>query len=235
VDYTDDRLDPRAGLRLEVAQKTPTIEQDFLSQYTVTDYNVTGYIPVRKWDTIALNVFVSDARVTKKGLTDFAALQQVAGLGCDAYPPGPAQDQCKITEAEHLSQQIAANEHGTATSLGGTQHLRAFPNGRFYAGHALFYGAEYRWNLTDERTPFDIFIARGVRTGLQLAFFAEKGGVADDPAELSKHLRSSYGMGFRVVLSGVILRADYATGEEGNVFQLFINYPWGMFSVDNPG
>jgi hypothetical protein len=33
----------------------------------------------------------------------------------------------------------------------------------------------------------------------------------------------------------VIIRLDYAQGEEGFQSQLFITYPWSMFSVDQPG
>ena len=235
LDWTDDRLDPRVGLRVEVVRRRPRIDDPLRSEYDVQDYNITGYIPFRQWDTLALNVYRSDAIVTHKGVTDYATLQALAGLNCGALPPGPEQQACLATEAKQLSLLIASNEHGTATSLGGTQRLRSYPNYRFYAGHAFFYGAEYRWNLTDEHTPFDIFIAKGVRTGLQVAFFAEQGTVSDDPGELYHNLRTSYGTGFRVVLSGVVIRADAATGDEGSVFQLFINYPWSTFSVDSPG
>jgi hypothetical protein len=37
------------------------------------------------------------------------------------------------------------------------------------------------------------------------------------------------------VLSGIVIRADFAQGNEGSQFQLFITYPWSMFSVDSPG
>jgi len=130
---------------------------------------------------------------------------------------------------------LANNQYGTATALGGTQRLRSFENGRFYAGQALFYGIEYRWNLTDERTPFNIYVAKGVRTGIQLAAFWERGTVADHSSELFKDGRSSYGIGARLVLSGVVIRFDLARGNEGVQTQLFITYPWSMFSVDNPG
>jgi len=100
---------------------------------------------------------------------------------------------------------------------------------------ALFYGIEYRWNLTDERTPFNIYVAKGVRTGIQLAAFWERGTVADHSSELFKDGRSSYGIGARLVLSGVVIRFDLARGNEGVQTQLFITYPWSMFSVDNPG
>ena len=98
----------------------------------------------------------------------------------------------------------------------------------------MFYGAEYRWNLTDERTPFNIYIAKGVRTGIQLAAFCERGMVADEFGDLLKDGRTSYGVGARLVLSGVIIRLDLAHGDEGAKSQLFITYPWSMFSVDNP-
>ena len=100
------------------------------------------------------------------------------------------------------------NEYGTASSLGGTQRLRSFENNRYYAGNALFYDVEYRWNLTDEYTPFNYYVAKGIRTGLQLAFFSEQGSVSDKFNDLLKKRRTSYGVGFRLILSGVIIRAD---------------------------
>lgn len=235
IDLTDDRLDPRSGIRFEAAAKLPKVSDDLLSKYYVTDINFTGYIPMRnRRDTLVMNLFRSDAHVTDRGETDFATLQSLRGLGCDKLPTVAEQNSCYRIEAQFLNEMIAANRYGTATALGGTQRLRSFDNARFYAGHALSYGIEYRWNLTDENTPFDIFIAKGVRTGIQLAVFAERGAVAESAADLFNHQKSSYGVGFRVVMSGIVLRADYATGDEGDQFQLFISYPWSMFSVDSP-
>lgn len=235
IDLTDDRIDPRAGVRLEIASRLPSSNSQDSSEYFVNDYNLTGYVPTRKWDTLALNLFYSRAHVTREGLTDPALLQQRYGLNCAQYPAGPDRDACQATEDRLLAGWLANNRYGTATSLGGTQRLRSFENGRFYAGQALFYGIEYRWNLTDERTPFDIYVAKGVRTGIQLAAFWERGMVADQSSELLKDGRSSYGIGARVVLSGVVIRFDLAQGNEGVQTQLFITYPWSMFSVDNPG
>ena len=235
LDYTDDRLDPRNGIRFEYARKMPSIENELQSEYYVNDYNLSGYIPVRKHDTIGLNLFYSSAHITRQAPTDFTTLQTLNGLNCTAIPPGPEQDQCIQTEANFINQQIAANRYGTATSLGGTQRLRSFDNGRFFAGNSLSYGVEYRWNLTDEYTPFNFYIAKGVRTGMQLAFFAEQGSVAEESSDLFENTKSSYGLGFRLILTGVVIRMDLADGDEGTTFQLFITYPWSMFSVDNPG
>jgi hypothetical protein len=93
---------------------------------------------------------------------------------------------------------------------------------------------EYRLNLTDEHTPFNIIIAKGIRTGIQLAFFAEQGTVFDSWSEQWKNMKTSYGTGLRIVLSGVIIRVDASYGREGSAFLIFINYPWSMFSVDSP-
>lgn len=234
ADLTDDRLDPRRGMRYEFSSRLPSDNNADRSEYFVNDLNLTGYIPFRRWDTLALNLFYSRAVVTRKGETDFTTLQQTSGLNCEQYPPGNERDECIATERKHINNLIADNRYGTASSLGGTQRLRSFDNYRFYAGQALFYGAEYRWNLTDERTPFNIYIARGIRTGIQVAAFWERGMVADHNKDLFNAHRTSYGVGFRLILSGVIIRFDLADGDEGIQSQLFITYPWSMFSVDNP-
>lgn len=235
VDLTDDRLDPRGGVRLEFAARLPSDSDLDESEFFVTDYNVTGYLPFRRWDALVFNVFHSRAFVTREGETDFATLQQKSGLDCGRYSPGEDRDRCVATEERLINNLIANNRHGTASPLGGTQRLRSFDNYRFYASQALSYGVEYRWNLTDEYTPFNVYIAKGIRTGIQLAAFWERGMVAERSRDLLGDGRQSYGIGFRLILSGVIIRFDYAIGDEGAQTQIFITYPWSMFSVDNPG
>ena len=235
LDLTDDRLDPRSGMRFEFSSRLPNSRNADESEYFVNDYNLSAYVPMRRWDTLAFNLFYSRAHVTREGTTDLALLQQRYGLNCTQYPVGPDRNACQSAEAKLLANKLADNIYGTASALGGTQRLRSYDNGRFYAGQALFYGAEYRWNLTDERTPFDIYVAKGIRTGIQLAAFWERGMVADEFSQLFKNGRESYGIGARLVLSGVIIRFDLAHGHEGMQSQLFITYPWSMFSVDNPG
>ncbi len=235
LDLTDDRLDPRNGVRFEFSSRLPHSRSADESEYFVNDYNLSAYAPMREWDTLVFNLFYSRAHVTRQGVTDPVVLQQRYGLNCTQYPVGPNRDACQATEAKLLAGKLENNIYGTATPLGGTQRLRSYDNGRFYAGQALFYGVEYRWNLTDERTPFNIYLAKGVRTGIQLAAFWERGMVADQSGQLFKNGRESYGVGARIVLSGVIIRFDLAQGREGYQSQLWITYPWSMFSVDNPG
>jgi len=234
LDYTDDNLDPRKGLRFETVARVPKINDPLSSKFFTIDYNFTGYLPFRKIDTLVFNFFLSNAYVTDKRVTDYATMKALAGLNCDSIPAGPEHDSCLATEDDYINERIVSNEHGTAAPLGGTQRLRSYDNGRYYAGNSLHYGLEYRWNLTDARTAFDWKVAKGVRTGLQLAAFYESGTVNDDSSKLFTNHRHSYGLGFRVVLEGLIIRADYGKGNEGNTFQLFLDYPWGLYSVDNP-
>jgi len=234
LDLTDDRLDPRKGARFEFTSRLPHRRSADDSEYFVNDYNLSAYAPMRNWDTLAFNLFYSRAYVTHEGLTDHALLQQRYGLNCTQYPIGSARDACQSVETKLLAGKAENNLYGTATPLGGTQRLRSYDNGRFYGGQALFYGVEYRWNLTDERTPFNIYMAKGIRTGIQLAAFWERGMVADQSSQLFKNGRESYGIGARLILSGVIIRFDVANGREGFQSQLFITYPWSLFSVDNP-
>jgi len=225
-DLTDDYTDPRRGLRLDVT-RSQSPPRGSGADYYVMDYNATAYIPLPRYNTLALNLLRSDAFVRHEGETDPAALQQQLGLNCASIPVPAQQQFCN----EFISTTAAANQFGTATTLGGFDRLRSYPQGRFKGAHTLFMGAEYRWNLTDEATPFDIFLMKGVRTSIQLAFFYETGATSDNKSDLSKgsQFRSSYGAGFRIVTGqGVVFRADLAYGQEGINSAIFIGYPWEL-------
>jgi hypothetical protein len=56
------------------------------------------------------------------------------------------------------------------------------------------------------------------------------GSVADVRADLGDTYRASYGAGFRMVTaSGIVLRADVATGREGIETTIILGYPWESF------
>ena len=226
LDLTDEYFDPRRGLRLDLTH-TRSPPQGSGPDYYVMDYKATGYVPFGLRNTLALHLLRSDAFVTRQGETDPAALQQQLGLDCAAVPDPAQQRFCN----QVISTTIANNRFGTATQLGGFDRLRSYPQGRFKGAHTLFLGAEYRWNLTDERTPFDIFLMKGVRTAIQLAFFYETGVTSDDRSDLYRRseMRDSYGGGLRIVTaSGVVFRGDLARGKEGFNAAIFIGYPWEL-------
>ena len=232
LDFTDDRQDPRKGLRIEWLKKAPKNSDSLISDFHVIDQNATLFIPLGKFSTWAFNGYRSRAVVTSQAETDRETLRGLMGLGCDSYSHPIAQAICTKTENQRLSERIALNTYGRATPVGGTQRLRAFPNGRFAAGQVEFYGTEFRWNLNDSNTPFNWWFMKGVHNTYQLAVFYERGTAFDDES-LDKIWKTSTGVGFRLIFEGVTVRADWATGEEGGQSQIFIDYPWGLSAIDN--
>ena len=222
LDYTDDRSDPKKGLRFQLDRTGSTPSDEDAVDYYVMNYSLTSYIPVLSYSTWVFNLFRSDAHVTRQGESDPEALKN--DFGC--YEP--TVDQCDPEVQEVIQSQVDQNRYGSATSLGGRSRLRSYVGGRYSAAHAEFVGTELRWNLTSENTPFDIWIMRDLRTGIQMAFFYEIGSVADQRQELWEETRDSYGIGARLVTgSGFIYRFDLAYGDEGVATTLFIDYPWG--------
>ncbi|MBF0170108.1 MAG: hypothetical protein HQK87_03290 [Nitrospinae bacterium] len=200
--------------------------------YDTFDANLTGYLPVGEHNVWAFNAFYSTALVRHTGDTDRERLRREQGLQCDQITDPAGRQECRTAEDKLLDEIIAENAHGRASGLGGTQRLRSYPMERFFAGQTIFFGTEFRYNLTEEATLMDWYILRGLRTNIQLALFADAGTVADDGADLTKNYKTSVGAGVRVLFSGVTIRLDVAVGDEGTEMQLFLDYPWSMFSVD---
>ncbi|HLP97267.1 MAG TPA: hypothetical protein VK149_02360 [Sideroxyarcus sp.] len=225
IDLTDDYDDPRRGFRFAVTRSSSPPRSSG-PDLAVMDYNLTAYLPFGSRNTWAFNYLRSDAIVSRKGETDPVKIQNQMGVNCGDPALTPQQQQY-CTDAVNLT--IANNTYGTATSLGGFDRLRSYSQGRFRGAHAEFYGTEFRWNLTDEARPFDLFIMKDVRTSLQLAAFYEMGSTADLRADVGKAWRNSYGIGLRMVTaSGVVFRGDVADGHDGIATAIFIGYPWEL-------
>jgi outer membrane protein assembly factor BamA len=223
IDLTDDYGDPRRGVRLDVTGSW-TPPRDSGSDFYVIDYNTTAYVPLGRRSTWAFNILRSDAVVLRTGETNTTNLQTQQRINCD--DPKLDTEQQKFCN-EVLQNMADNNKYGTATSLGGFSRLRSYPQGRYKGAHTLFYGTEVRWNLTDETTPFDIFVMKDIRTAVQVSLFYEAGSTADIRSEVGDIWRDSYGLGLRVVTaSGVVFRADMAFGREGFEPEIFIGYPW---------
>ena len=221
LDLTDDYLDPRKGLRLDVSyqdHKADTLKEP---DYSTLDFNLLGYIPMRESDTLVLNYYQSDAHVRRQGDINPTNIRAELNSNCGGDPV------CLTTEQELVDNFISQRTYGSSTSLGGDLRLRSFPQGRYQGAHTAFIGAEYRWNISNEAKPFDYFIWKDVRTGLQVAFFAELGTVSETQSTLWDEKRYSIGTGFRLVAaSGAVYRADLATGKEGTEFIVIFYYPW---------
>jgi len=224
-DLTDDYGDPRRGIRLDVT-RSQTPPRDSGPDFYVMDYNTTGYLPLGRRSTWAFNYLRSDAVVTRQGETDPDKLRQLQGLNCnDPALTAEERDFCN----QVIDNMVANNKYGTATQLGGFSRLRSYSQGRYKGAHTLFYGTEIRWNLTDETTPFDIFVMKDIRTAIQVSLFYETGSTSDVRSEVGKITRDSYGLGLRMVTaSGIVFRGDLAFGKEGFEPEIFIGYPWEL-------
>ena len=230
-DLTDDYYDPRRGVRLDVSRWwSPPPSSDNPDFYRM-EYSATVFLPLGRRSTWLFNYFRSDAHVVRQGLTDPAAIREQQGLNCNDPTLTPQQkSDCESVVKSVVDNIIAGNTYGTATGLGGTSRLRSYPNDRYSGAHTIFYGTEVRWNLTEEARPFDIFIAKDIRTALQVALFYELGSVADKRDDLGVIYRPSYGAGFRMVTaSGIVFRADVASGREGIETTIIFGYPWESF------
>lgn len=226
ADYTDDRLDPRKGVRFDTSLDYSPPNGNEGADFYQHNYNLTAYIPLGERSTWVFNYYRSDAIVLDQGETDYDALADQMGLDCTLVPNPAERRDCESV----INNTLAANKYGTAVSLGGRSRLRSYTEGRFSGAHTQFYGSEFRWNLTDELTPFDIGFMKDIRTGVQVAFFYERGSVAETVDNLGKNERYSYGTGVRMVTaSGLVYRLDGATGDEGFEVTVIINYPWEIF------
>lgn len=226
-DWTDDYQDPRRGVRYQLSRWWRDEAFTNSSDFYQIEHNLTGYIPFGKRSTWVFNYFRADAHVTRQGSTDFSTVEADQGLNCSDSALSPVQQElCNSV----VNNTVANNIYGTVGSIGGWSRLRSYPNDRYKGAHVRFYGTEYRWNITEEFKPFDIGIAKDIRTGIQFAMFYERATVADPKGELGDIWRDSYGIGARIVTaSGIVFRGDYATGDEGPEITAIIGYPWESF------
>ena len=223
IDWTDDRTDPQKGVRLIYSTSdSPAVDSDS-PDYFVQSYNLTFYVPVFSYSTFAMNWYRSGATVRKQGNTDLDYLIAKETATC--------LSNCNSDTIEILAKNSqATNLYGSGGNLGGTERLRSYVGGRYSGGQVESRGAEFRWNLSDEKVSFDWYFVKDIRTGFQFAFFYEEGTVADKVSELWQEKRTSAGAGTRVVTaSGFVYRLDFATGQEGNSTILIFDYPWGTF------
>lgn len=222
IDFTDDYQDPKKGIRFEATLRpNPPDKVGVDPDFNVLNKSLSLYLPIGNDHTWAFNFFTSDALVLREGETDPAAIRSELGLNCQT------NSACLEVEQELVDMFTAARKYGTAQDLGGQYRFRAYPQGRFPAAHTLYFATEFRWNFITSVTPFDFWIWKDVSTGIQLAVFHEMGAAEDLQDDLSSSMRTSSGLGIRMVsASGYVYRFDLATGDEGVATTVFFNYPW---------
>ena len=225
IDLTDNHLDPSEGLRIEILHTDTNYGLNDLSDYAVNDLNITAYFPFFEAHKLLFNAFQSRSNITENGLVDENAFRNKFGLGCDLEKEVVA---CQNVEARRINYWLKRNRSSKATALGGLNRMRAYSLGRFYAANSSNYVLEYRLNYSEKITPMNWIVLGGVRTVLQASFFYEIGSVSDHISQLHEKMKSSFGVGFRAIISGLIYRIDIAKGEDGIAPTIFINYPLSL-------
>ncbi|MDH5710646.1 MAG: hypothetical protein OEZ15_03140 [Gammaproteobacteria bacterium] len=218
LDFTDDMYDPRKGVSFTLTNSLSPRQSDDAPDFSVWDISMSLYFPMGKQSTLGFNYRNSRAIVDSPGETDAAILA------------GPNHYNCNLADASCqslVSNAQAANRNGTAASLGGDSLLRAYPMDRFKGAAMAYFSSEFRWNITEESTPFNYWIWKDVRTSIQVAFFYELGTVAESQSGLWDLSRDTLGVGLRMVsASGYTYRLDLAVGDEGSATSIMFNYPW---------
>jgi len=229
LDFTDDNVDPRKGLKIQMIRDQTLLWDGLHSQYAVHYGIVTAYVPILKSSTWAFNIFRSSAAMQSQNTLSQAQLQSQMNLGCNQFVDPNSKTNCQSIEAERAQERATENQYGTAGMLGGPEALRGFPLNRFHGSQSIFYATELRLNLSDESSKFNFGFVRGTKSVIQLAPFYELGAVSDPPLAIEQApLRSNYGIGLRFGFSGSIIRADVAFSNEGPQFTFFVGYPWDM-------
>jgi len=232
LDYTDDYKDPRKGIRNTLFLDRQTATTSSEPSFDVVTNDLQIYFPVLEKSTIVLDLQVSDAYVSKKGETNIDVLKYKNGYSqCSSkfFSAGErAIAECEENAENLANTELAINSNGTSLSLGGSDRLRSFPEGRFQGAHTVYFAAEFRWNFSSsEGKKLDFFFIEDLVEELQLAFFFEQGSVSEYKSDLGKTVKHSIGSGFRFLSgSGNLYRADLATGNEGPNFTLIVQYPW---------
>ena len=115
-------------------------------------------------------------------------------------------------------------------TLGGTERMRGYPEGRFNDRSAVYYAAEYRhvpdWNPLRD---FGWLNRRNARVQwLQYVVGLEVGRVADefDLGELHSDMKACGILGLRAMVNTLVVRADVGISDEGAAVQMTIDHPF---------
>jgi len=109
-------------------------------------------------------------------------------------------------------------------SLGGFYRMRGYPFNRFHDRSVIYTTAEYRYTLKWNPLGNISWLKFLKADWMQLVGFAEGGRVADeyDLGELFSDWKLDAGVGLRFLMSGGVIRLDFAVSDEGSQV-------WAMF------
>lgn len=115
-------------------------------------------------------------------------------------------------------------------NLGGNERFRAYYKARFNDRASIYYSAELRKVLAAnplKNSKFLDFFNMKIHF-IQLVLFGETGRVAKnwEIEEMHSHLKGDAGFGLRLLMNDMLVRLDFAAGQEGTMVQMFIDQPF---------
>ena len=221
LDDTDFRRDPRIGYFIKIDRwEWPKRYPQESSQYQY-DFELTGYIPLIDMKLImVLNQFFSTSKVIESGTVnrnDYICSQEQLFL----------YEQCQNILDEYYERDLNESKKGRATSLGGIERLRGYPEGRFFDEHTNFRAIELRYYFNPIDIKFDLIFAKGLLAEFQLAGFYDQGTVSPDLGEnLWKNFKDTRGIGLRLITGSAVSRIDYGISDEGGETIIYWDYPF---------
>jgi len=216
LDDTDNRRDPHIGYRTKWDRWAYAFSDGSISNSYQDDLDLAAFYPMFSSRLVwASSLFYSQSTVTRKAVYIPYTCPE------DAAPECAEQ---ALAEQQLFEQEASL---GSATALGGTQRMRAYPGFRFQDAYSFFIGNELRYYALENWLPFDFLVARGVYNSLQFAAFYELGQVSSRrDSSLYSDFKTSTGLGLRAIFSSAVFRLDHAWGEEGSQTSVFWGYPF---------
>jgi len=115
-------------------------------------------------------------------------------------------------------------------SLGGLNRLRAYPATRFNDQAGILYTLEYRHTL--DWNPLKNVTWGGLDVSwFEIVGFGEAGRVAPtwNLSTLHESMKYDGGVGIRAMVNNVVVRIDFAAGDEGFATQMFVGHPFPFY------
>ena len=219
IDDTDFRRDPRIGYSVKFDRWQWPSRLPKESSWYQYDLETTGYIPIidQKLIMVLTQYFSTSKVITSGKVEKYNCTDQQLLL----YP------KCQEIMDERYMNDLDESNKGRATSLGGYERLRGYPEGRFFDEHTNFRGIELRYYFNQINVDFDLFFSRGVLAEFQLAGFYEQGTVSPNlGGKFWKNFKDSYGLGLRLITGSAVGRLDFGFSEEGKAITAYYDYPY---------
>jgi hypothetical protein len=220
--FLDQTFRPNSGIKSTLGAMAETGRKGQSDQITLS-YSVTGFLPIMNSLNLASTFFSSDATVIKRVFSKRSDVADELDAGCADASGADDRERCEELESDLIDYIAASNQYGSAHSIGGSRYLRSFREGRFRGAHTRAFSTELRWTVSD---AFGLTYFQDNGSALDFVPFYDYGWANDDHNKVFEEYKSSYGAAVRLYMNPLVLRLEYATGDEGGGLFLTAGAAW---------